>query len=159
MAQQLTLEAEKRESTGSAEVRRLRKRGIVPAIVYGGKQRNYPIQLNAKRIGDILKESASEQILVTLQIEGAEEKEKLALIQDIQHDHLNGQILHIDFNAVLEDQEIHASIPIELDGDPVGVKQGGVLEQLLRELPIACLPKHLPELIHVDVSALDVGDG
>ncbi|MEM9482014.1 MAG: 50S ribosomal protein L25, partial [Verrucomicrobiota bacterium] len=46
-----------------------------------------------------------------------------------------------------------------LDGDPVGVKQGGVLEQLLRELPIACLPKHLPELIHVDVSALDVGDG
>ncbi len=159
MAQQLTLEAQKRETIGSGAVRRLRKDGVVPAIVYGGKQRTYPIQVNARRIGDILKNSASEQILVTLQIEGADEKEKMALIQDIQHDHISGQILHIDFNAVQEDTELHVHIPIELEGEPEGVKHGGVLEQLLRDLPIACLPKNLPELFHVNVEALDIGDG
>ena len=158
MSQHITLAASKREGAGTQIAKKLRAQGIVPAIVYGGHQDTYPIQVDAIAFRDVLKSSASENILVNLQIEGAKEKDKLALIQDVQHHALNGQILHIDFNAVSENEEIHARVPVELQGEPAGVKQGGVLEQMLYEIEVHCLPKNLPSVVEADISALEVGD-
>ena len=100
MADQINLPAEKRESMGTTSVGRLRRDGKIPGVVYGASQDNYAIQLSDKAFRDILRNSASEQILVNLQIEGAKEANKLELIQEVQYHPLNGQILHFDFNAV-----------------------------------------------------------
>ena len=159
MADQITLKAEKREATGSAAVGRLRRDGKIPAVVYGAKQDNYAVQVDTKAFRDILRHSASEQILVNLEIEGAKEASKLTLIQDIQHQSLTGAILHIDFNAVNEDRELRARVPVELIGDPIGIKQGGILDTLQYEIEVTCLPKDLPSALKFDVSELDIGDG
>ncbi len=158
MADQVNLQAEKRESLGSAAVGRLRREGLIPGVVYGARQDNYAVQVNAKAFDDLLRNSASEQILVNLQIEGAKEANKLALIQAVQHDSLSGDVLHVDFNAVNEDQEIHARVPIELTGEAIGIKHGGILDTLLHDLEVHCLPKHLPEVLRFDVGDLDIGD-
>lgn len=158
MSKQVTLEAQKRTATGTSAAKRTRRDGQVPGVVYGAQQDEYPIQVSAKEFGDLLRHSASENFLVNLQIEGAKEASKLALVQAVQHHPINNQILHIDFNAVREDTEIHANIPLHLTGDSPGVKSGGVLEQQHHELEIHCLPANLPEEVSVDIGELEMGD-
>lgn len=158
MADQINLKAEKRESVGSAAVGRLRRAGFIPGVVYGASQDNYAVQIEAKAIEDIMRHSASVQILVNLQIEGAKESDKLALIQAVQHHSISGKILHVDFNAVSEDNEIHARVPVELTGEAIGIKQGGILDTLLHDIEVHCLPKDLPSVLSFDVSDLDIGD-
>ena len=101
--------------------------------------------------------SASEQILVNLEIE-EEGSTKLALIQDVQHDALTGRILHVDFHAVREDEKIHASVPVELVGESAGVKKGGLLDHQIHALEIQCLPRDLPEKIFGDIASIDLGE-
>ena len=144
MADQATLKAEKRELSGSAAAGRLRRSGKIPGVVYGADQDNYSVQVDSKEFGNLLRHSASEQILVTLQIEGAKEANKLALIQAIQHHAIRNEVLHIDFNAVHEDRELTARVPVELTGEAIGIKEGGILDTLLHDMEITCLPKHLP---------------
>jgi len=158
MSDQVNLKAEKRDGMGSAAVGRLRRDGKIPGVVYGSTQDSYAVQIDANTIKQIPRNSASQQILVNLQIEGAKETNKLALIQDIQQHSISGDILHVDFNAVKEDSEIHARVPIELTGDPIGIKQGGILDTLLHDIEVHCLPKDLPATLQFDVSELDIGD-
>ena len=158
MSKHIILEAQKRTTSGTAAARRSRREGAIPAVVYGAAQDEYPVQVDAKKFGDILRNSESENILVDLQIEGAKEASKLALIQDVQHHPLNGQVLHIDFNAVSEDTEIHANVPLHLAGDAPGVKAGGVLEQQHHELEVHCLPRDLPTSLSADIGNLEMGD-
>ena len=157
MSKHEVLAAQKRTTSGTSAARRSRRNGIIPGVVYGADQDEYPVQVDSKTFGELLRRSSSENFLVDLQIEGAKEASKLALIQDVQHHPLNGQILHIDFNAVNENQEIHANVPLEIVGDAPGVKAGGVLEQQHYELEVHCLPKHLPEGLSVDISELEMG--
>ena len=157
MSKHATLPAQKRTTSGTAAARRSRRNGVIPGVVYGAAQDEYPVQVDAKLFGELLRSSASENILVDLQIEGAKEARKLALIQDVQHHPINGQILHIDFNAVSEDTEIHAYVPLELSGDAPGVKAGGVLEQQHHELEVHCLPANLPPSLSADISELEMG--
>ncbi|MFT4547034.1 MAG: large subunit ribosomal protein L25 [Verrucomicrobiales bacterium] len=157
MSKHITLEAQKRTTSGTAAARRMRREGIIPAVIYGAAQDEYPVQVNAKKFGELLRSSASENFLVDLQIEGAKESSKLALIQDVQHHPLSGIILHIDFNAVNENQEIHASVPLELTGDAPGVKAGGIVDQQHYELEVHCLPTNLPESLTVDIGELEMG--
>jgi large subunit ribosomal protein L25 len=93
---------------------------------------------------------------VTLDLDNSDTQ--LAFLQDVQHNALTGEILHVDFLAVNQDTSITANIPLELIGESEGVALGGQLEQMLHSLEISCLPKDLPENIEVDVSALDIGD-
>jgi len=158
MSKHATLEAQKRTTSGTAAARRGRREGLIPAVIYGAQQDEYPIQVDAKKFGELLRHSASENFLVDLKIEGAKEASKLTLIQEVQHHPINGQILHVDFNAVREDTEIHANVPVELTGEAPGVKAGGVLDQQHHEIEIHCLPGNLPETLTVDVGTLELGD-
>lgn len=158
MAKTQTLKAHTRKRSGSAALKRLRKEGLIPAIVYGKQQENINLRLDRKAVNEVLSHSASEQILVNLEIEDRKEN-RLALIQAVQHDPMTGHILHMDFHAVREDEVIHAHVPVELVGDAAGVKAGGLLEFLLHSLDIECLPKDLPEKISVDVSGVNIGEG
>ena len=157
MSKHVTLEAQKRTTSGTAAARRSRREGIIPGVVYGAAQDEYPIQVDAKKFGDLLRQSASENFLVDLQIEGAKEASKLALIQAVQHHPINGQVLHIDFNAVNENTEIHANVPLELTGVAPGVKAGGIVDQQHHELEVHCLPANLPETLRLDIGELEMG--
>ena len=157
MANILELNAQTRQRSGSSSVRRLRKEGLVPGVVYGRKTENANIKVNTKTVTQLLKESASDNILVNLQIDGS--KSQLALIQKIQHDHLKGGILHIDFHAVDENDSIHAQVPIEIVGEAEGVKAGGQLDIMLHSIEVFCLPKDLPSKIVHDVTSVGQGKG
>lgn len=158
MAKQETLQAEKREVKGTTASKRLRRSGTVPAVVYGSADAQANIQLNAKAFSDLAKAQSSQNFLVNLQIEGSGNQGQLAIVQDIQKDALTGNLIHVDFRAVSESDTVHATVPIVLSGEPVGVKAGGLLEQLIHEIEITCRPSALPEGIFNDVTELGVGD-
>jgi large subunit ribosomal protein L25 len=158
MAKQVKLKAEQRTAVGRSATRKLKARGIIPAIVYGGKDKPQPLQVSARDINAMLSHAAGENILVELEIAG-EKSNRTALVQEIQHSPVGGNILHVDFHAVSMDEKIQAEVPLEPTGIPNGVKNfGGLLEQSLRYLPIECLPRDLPDRITVDVSNLNIGD-
>jgi len=158
MASHETLQATKREQSGTGVAKKLRRKGIIPAIIYGADQDNYAIQLKSNDFRDLLKRSNSENFLVNLEIEGAKEKSKLAMVQEVQTRALTGDIFHVDFHAVKEDQILTAQLPIELLGDAVGEKSGGVLDHQLRSIEIHCRPADLPEKIEIDVSNIDLDE-
>jgi large subunit ribosomal protein L25 len=156
MAKQVKLTAEQRTATGRSAVRKLKAAGLVPAVIYGAKDKAETLQVSRREINAMLSHAAGENILVELEIAG---KNRLALVQEVQHAPLGGAILHVDFHAVSVDEVIQADVPLEPMGVANGVKNmGGLLEQNLRSLAIECLPRDLPDLITVDVSALNIGD-
>jgi large subunit ribosomal protein L25 len=156
MAKQVKLTAERRTATGRSAVRKLKAAGSVPAVIYGAKDKAEPLQVSRRDINAMLSHAAGENILVELEIAG---KSRLALVQEVQHAPVGGAILHIDFHAVSMDEMIQADVPLEPTGIANGVKNmGGLLEQNLRSLAIECLPRDLPDVVTVDVSALNIGD-
>ncbi len=158
MAKQVKLTAERRETTGRGAMRKLKSRGIVPAVVYGGKEKPQPLQVSRRDINVMLSHASGENILVELEIAG-EKNSRMAMIQEVQHSPLGGDVLHVDFHAVSMDEKIEADVPVEATGTANGVKNfGGLLEQSLRVLPVECLPRDLPDKITVDVSELNIGD-
>jgi len=157
MAKILDLQAKVRTAEGTSAVKRLRKAGSVPAVIYGKKHANAKLEVDAKTFRRILDSSASDNVLVSLKIEG-ESGDSLALVQQVQHDYLRGGILHVDFHAVAADEDIHASVPIVVTGVDLAEKKGGALEHILHSLEIHCLPKDLPESFSVEVSGLAVGE-
>ena len=155
MARQVKLTAERRTAIGRSAVRKIKAAGSIPAVIYGAKDKAEPLQVSRREINAMLSHAAGENILVELEIAG---KSRLALVQEIQHAPLGGAVLHIDFHAVSMDEVIQAEVPLEPVGMANGVKNmGGLLEQSLRSLAIECLPKDLPDMIKVDVTALDIG--
>lgn len=156
MAKTQSLKAETRQRTGSGVLKQMRREGYLPSVVYGKGKENLNIKVHTKTLTDMLAQSASESILVDLEVDGG--APQTAFLQSTQHNALTGALVHADFLAVTEGMKISAAIPIEVHGESVGVKAGGVLEQLIRDLDITCSPKDLPETISVDVSHLAVGD-
>ena len=156
MAKQVKLTAERRTAIGRSAVRKLKAAGSVPAVMYGSKDKPEALQVSKRDINALLSHAAGENILVELEIAG---KSRLALVQEVQHAPLGGAVLHIDFHAISQDEVIQADVPLEPIGTANGVKNmGGLLEQSLRSLSIDCLPRDLPDVIRVDVSALNIGD-
>jgi large subunit ribosomal protein L25 len=153
MAKQETLQAEKRDVKGTTASKRLRRAGVVPAVIYGDKSEAL-IQLDGKSFTDLARKHSA-NFLVNIEISG--DKSKLAVVQDIQRNPLNGTLIHVDFRAVTENDTIHAVVPIELHGEPIGVKAGGLLEQLVHEIEIHCRPSDLPEKIINDVDSIELG--
>lgn len=157
MAKQVKLTAERRTAIGRSAVRKLKATGAVPAVIYGAKDKAEALQVSKRDIGAILSHASGENILVELEIAGG--ANRLALVQEVQHAPIGGDVLHIDFHAVSMDETIEADVPLEPTGIANGVKNfGGLLEQSLRFLSIECLPRDLPDVISADVSALNIGD-
>ena len=158
MAKQVKLKAEPRTNVGRSAVRKLRARGLIPAVIYGGNDKPQPLQVATREINAMMSHASGENVLVELEIDG-EGSSRTALVQEVQHSPVGGEIRHVDFHAVSMDQMIQAEVPLEPVGIPVGVKTfGGLLEQSLRVLAIECLPGDLPDRITADVSQLNIGD-
>src|SRR5260370_40656356 len=106
----------------------------------------------------MMSHASGENVLVDLEIAG-DKSNRAALVQEVQHSPVRGEIVHVDFHAISMDETIQAEVPLEAIGTPVGVKTfGGLLEQSLRSLAIECLPRDLPDRVTVDVSQLNIGD-
>ncbi len=160
MAKQVKLSVQTRTLSGRIGVNKIKRQGLVPAIIYGGKTQPQNLQVAERDIRSVLAHATGESVLVELEIDddGAKSS-RTALIQDVQHHPLGGAVLHVDFHAISMDETIEAEIPVEPKGEPTGVKNsGGILEQNLRSLEVECLPRDLPDVIIVDVSGLKIGD-
>lgn len=155
MAKQVKLTAQTRTGLGRSAVRKIKQAGQVPGVIYGAKQAPLHLQLVAREVREVLSHATGEHLLVELDIAG---QKNLALIQEVQHHPLRGDVLHVDFHAVSADETLTAAVPVETVGEAFGVKNGGgLLEVQLHSLEVECLPKDLPDVIRVDVSALKVG--
>ena len=158
MAKQVKLKAEPRTNVGRSAVRKLKARGIIPAVIYGAKDKPLPLQVAARDINAMMSHASGENVLVELEIAG-EKSNRTALVQEVQHSPVGGDIVHLDFHSISMDETIQAEVPLEPIGTANGVKNfGGLLEQSLRALTVECLPRDLPDRITVDVSALNIGD-
>jgi large subunit ribosomal protein L25 len=153
----LKLKAEPRTSTRRKGSKALRSAGRIPANIYGKSIAPQNLQIDSEAFSDLIHSAHSEIVLVDLEVAG-DAKARLALVQDVQHHPLSGEVLHVDFHEVKPDEFITIRIPVEATGEAEGVKTGGgTLEHVLQKLRVTALPKDLPEQIVVDVSALAVG--
>lgn len=160
MATQVKLAASVRTGLGRTAVRKIKSEGMIPAVVYSAGGKAQALQVPAEKLSSVLSHAIGENFLVDLEIkDGSSTSSTLALMQEVQHHPVTREILHVDFHAVKANEAVTAEVPIEPKGEPRGVKQGGgVLEQLIHELEVECLPTDLPDQIVVDVSALEIGD-
>jgi large subunit ribosomal protein L25 len=142
-------------SRGKNEARRLRVSGRVPAVVYGAKKNTLVVSVDPKQINRILSSESGHNTIFDLQVN--DEKTK-AMIVDWQYEPIKGKLLHIDLKRIAMDEKIRVMVPIHLVGEPAGVKQqGGILDQVLREVEVECLPADIPSHIDADVSELVFG--
>ncbi|OGF59746.1 MAG: 50S ribosomal protein L25/general stress protein Ctc [Candidatus Fischerbacteria bacterium RBG_13_37_8] len=145
-----------REQTGKGFCRKLRAKGLMPGVIYGHGMETIPVSINFKEFMDILRK-AGETSIIELNINNKEPVN--ALIKEYQLNPIYGNVTHVDFYAVRADEIVTLSIPIHIIGDPIGVKQnGGILEIIMRELEIECLPTDIPEKLEIDVSQMNIGD-
>jgi len=152
---EMTLEVQPRETRGKNAARRLRAAGEVPAVVYGGGRDTVAIRVERRVMEQLLK-TAGEHGIFLLQL-GGTGKSRHTMIRDLQVDPLTGEMIHIDFLRVLMDQAVRVTVPVELHGSPIGVRQeDGILEFVTRELEIECLPGKIPAHVDVDVTELHV---
>jgi large subunit ribosomal protein L25 len=141
--------------TGS---KKIRAQGRVPAVIYGRHNPPQNLELNIKDIEKVIHHSASENVLVDLDVNTDPRPKRLALVQEVQHHALSGEVLHVDLHEVVETEKVSVTVPVETSGEAIGVKTGGgVLEHVLFKLKVRGLPKDLPESLLVDVTNLDIG--
>ena len=139
-------------------VRTLRAAGRIPAVIYGRQAEPQNLEVEGQALHDLLHHSASENLLVDLTVDKDARAKRLALVQEIQHHPLSGQVLHIDFHEIQENEKVTINVPVEPVGEAAGVKTGGgTLEHVLHKIRVRCLAKDLPETINIDVSALEIG--
>ena len=138
--------------------KKLRSAGRIPAVIYGGQSTPQSLELDRKSLENLIHHSASENLLVDLSVEKDSKPKRLALVKEIQHYALTGAVLHVDFQEISETETLTVMVPVESVGEASGVKNGGgILEHVLHKIKVRCLPKDLPEVITIDVSALEIG--
>lgn len=148
-----------RQETGKGPSRRFRQKGLIPAIFYGPKATPLLLAVNSLEFKKTIKGKGGENVIVNLSLEGkGEGGKKFAMIREMQTDPLTREIIHVDFYEIDLKEKVEVAVSIELVGKAEGVKLGGVLQQIERELEIRCMPLQIPDRIEVDVSNLGIGD-
>ncbi len=156
MAQEIKVIAEPRTCSGSTAARRLRRSGVIPAVLATTGGETALIQLSAHDFERVMSQHASTQLLVSLTVG---DKTCLALLREIQRNGMTGRVSHADFGEIDANRKLHVKIQIVLDGEPEGVRnENGVLEQHMRFVEVACLPTDIVESFAVNTEALKLGD-
>jgi len=149
------LEAQTRTPGTKNDARRVRRQGKVPGVVYGAGKQALPVSVDPRQVSRILHSETGHNTVFDLTVEGEHTK---AMIVDWQYEPIKGALLHIDLKRIAMDQKLKVNVPIELIGEPAGVKQqGGILEQITREVEVECLPGDIPNAIELNVSELVFG--
>jgi len=153
--EQNTLEAQPRTPGTKNDARRVRKQGKVPGVVYGAGKQTLSVSVDPRQVSRILHSDTGYNTVFDLTVDGERTK---AMIVDWQYEPIKGALLHIDLKRIAMDQKLRVNVPIELVGEPAGVKQqGGILEQIVREVEVECLPGDIPNAVELNVSELVFG--
>ncbi|HKH32131.1 MAG TPA: 50S ribosomal protein L25 [Gaiellaceae bacterium] len=157
--ERVKLEVQARDARGSAEVRRLRKQGLVPGVIYGGGKDPAAICVPERALRKALTGSGGLHAILDVVVEGDGKADpRPAILKDYQQDVITGRVSHIDLHQVRLDRPIQASIVVQLVGESAGAKEGGVLSQVSREINVEALPMEIPEHIEADVTPMQIGD-
>ncbi|MFA6142606.1 MAG: 50S ribosomal protein L25 [Candidatus Omnitrophota bacterium] len=158
--EKIILKAQIRSGTGKRVAKDLRNAGIIPANVYKGGHGAVNLQIAMSDLKGVLRTKAGENVIITLKISGGDApNDKTVLIKEIQRNPVKDDILHVDFNEISLTETLKVNVPLVSRGEPVGVKvDGGILEHVIRELQVECLPTAIPEKLEVDVSNMKIGD-
>jgi len=152
-----TLNATARTGSGKGGARKLRASGKVPAVVYGHGDKNVPLALDRHELELLLHAISVENTVISLVTDGGTGKD--VLIRDVQMHPYRPEVLHVDFIQLHAGEVIRMKIPVRLSGNPAGVRdEGAVLDQVIYDLEVECLPGNIPEAFEVDVSNLGVGE-
>jgi large subunit ribosomal protein L25 len=149
------LEAQPRDAGTKNDARRVRRDGKIPGVVYGAGKQATPVSVDPRQVSRILHSATGHNTVFDLALDGERTK---AMIVDWQYEPIKGSLLHIDLKRIAMDKKLRVNVPIELVGEPAGVKQqGGILEQIAREVEVECLPGDIPNQIELNVSELVFG--
>ena len=155
MRKDITITVEPRETRGKNEARRLRVRGLVPAVVYGIGSDPMAIAIDPKEVTGILKSGSGHNTIFDIDVQGAKAP---VMIVDWQHEPIKAKLLHVDLLRIDLSKRVVVKIPVHTHGEAVGVKlQGGQHEIITRDIEIECLPDEIPEVFKVDISKLSIG--
>ena len=153
----LEIQVEARDKQRKRDARRLLRDGKIPAILYGPKMTTVTLALDKKEFSRRVAGLQGSH-LVRLKSASATLAEKVALVKDMQFHPISGEVIHADFYEVDLSAKIQVHVPLHFVGKAVGIVNGGVLQPILREIEVECLPLDIPEFFNVDVTALDIGD-
>ena len=155
--ERVKLQVRERERRGSADARRLRREGFIPGVLYGSGQQPHAICIPERELRRVLTGDSGLHAILDVVLEG-QTTTHASILKDFQQDPIRGHISHVDLQEVRLDQPIQASVNVQLVGEPDGVKEGGVLSQVQREINVEALPMEIPEHIDLDVSGMAIGD-
>lgn len=151
---EITLSAQLRQSSGKGVAHKLRAQGLLPGVFYLQDNINKPIQLNAHELLLALKQKPS---IIRLHLDDGTDYE--CVVRDLQKDPVTGKHLHVDLMGIVRGQKVTVKIPVELEGSAYGARtQGGILQQMMHQINVECLPKDIPEKIVLDITELKIGD-
>ena len=151
-----SLTAKLRQGSGKQFARRVRHQGNIPAVLYGPGKESRKLEVNPTDLTRAISTKAGENTLIDLTVEG--EAARVVLVREIQVDPISREYLHADLYEVPMDKKVRVPVPIAVRGEAAGVKEGGVLDQIIREIEVSCLPTEIPEQLEIDVSALKIGE-
>ncbi len=154
----IELSAKTRETTGKGAARKLRKNFEIPAIVYGANKDSEMLSINTIDFTKIIRKNGTMGLFFNLKIEGDSGKEKTVMLKDVHMDTFSLNYLHIDFHEIDMTKTVTISVQVEPIGNSKGVKEGGILQIIRRELDVICKPTDVPDTIQIDITDLDVGD-
>ncbi len=154
----IELSAKPRETTGKGAARQLRSNNAFPGIVYGAKIDPVMVSLNTADFNRIIRENGTTGLFFNLNIEDDSKKERVVMLKELQMDVFGLEYVHIDLHEIDMDTLVTVSVPVEAIGESAGVKEGGLLQIIRRELDVLCKPANTPDSIQIDVSALEIGD-
>ena len=153
---QVKLEAQVRETSGKGAARKMRREGRVPAVLYGPHlEQNIHLHVDNKEMEHLLHTAGRTAVIHIALDKGGPQT---AMLADYQRDVFGTRLLHVDFKQVRMDEKVHAAVPIVLVGNSKGVKGGGVLEQMLRDVTVEAFPMDIPEHLEIDITNLDMGE-
>ncbi len=154
---EITITVEMREGRGSEEAGRLRRSGRVPSVLYGGDRPPVAISVDEHFVKEILKSASGENTIFLLKLKDSDE-ERLAMIKELQVNRISGKFIHIDFIRITRGHKLNVKMPVELIGDCVGVRHGGRVDFVSREIELEILPKDMFDKFVLDISNLDLGE-
>jgi large subunit ribosomal protein L25 len=155
--EEIALTVESRDGRGKGPARRLRRSGKIPGVFYGPKSAALPLMVDVKEFTTHVANLEGSH-LIRFQSATADLQQKVALLREMQTHPVSGAILHLDFYEVDLTQRLQVTVPLHFVGKPVGVAEGGILQPILRDIQVECLPTDIPQFIEVDVSALAIHD-
>ncbi len=155
--ERVRLEVKERERTGSRESRRLRRDGLIPGVLYGRGKAPHAICVPERELRRALTGGHGLHAILDVVLEG-QKTTHASILKEAQQDPIKGRVIHVDLQEVRLDQPIQAQVVIELVGEAEGVKEGGVLSQVVREINVEALPMEVPDRLELDVSGMVIGD-